>query len=38
MLNLQASDYVEPYLHAIDSGTTFGYGGNIGFFSGKYLG
>lgn len=38
MMDLQTGDYVEPYLRAIDSGTTFEYGDTIGFFSGKFLG
>jgi len=38
MTDLQSGDYVEPYLRAIDSGTTFGYGDTIGYFSGKFLG
>jgi hypothetical protein len=38
MINLQTGDYVEPYIFSITPGTTFEYGGNLGFFSGKLLG
>lgn len=38
MLELVKGDYVEPYIHAIGSGTDIYYGGGLAHFSGKFLG
>ena len=38
MLELQAGDYVEPYIHSVTSGTDVYYGGGLAHFSGKFLG
>jgi hypothetical protein len=38
MLDLQAGDYIEPYIHSVTSGTDIYYGGGLAHFSGKFLG
>lgn len=38
MLELVKGDYIEPYIHVIDSGTDLYYGGGLTHFSGKFLG
>ena len=38
ILELVKGDYIEPYIHAIASGTDIYYGGGLAHFSGKFLG
>ena len=38
MLELVKGDYIEPYIHAVGSGTDIYYGGGLAHFSGKFLG